>query len=254
MHTVWGDSSISSEGKISSEDKGSSSGPVDESEEKRTAFVQRLDGYMLRTDEAHRNRKGQLLQAIRTKEGSVDMQQQLSAELGKKSHRANALVSFLDDTGRDLDDADEDEDEEGEDDEEQNQQHPGVWSAGSLHHDHGQCRPCHFISTKSGCSNGTDCNFCHLNHPKPAKLKQRPCKSKRIMLKRLANTVNGKTLKNDPDKFAATVKQLVSSGEYTTSLAQAKLKEITEPELVRAMGRLDLEWVMQSSSSSKLSL
>eukprot|EP00931_Biecheleriopsis_adriatica_P001567 TRINITY_DN10195_c0_g1_i4.p1 TRINITY_DN10195_c0_g1~~TRINITY_DN10195_c0_g1_i4.p1 ORF type:complete len:239 (+),score=32.38 TRINITY_DN10195_c0_g1_i4:87-803(+) len=238
MHTVWGDSSISSEGK-------GSSGSLDKSDGTPPQFVQRLDSFLLRIDGAEGKSKTheQARQAMKTRDGRSNLHEQPSEEFAEKEkHDARAdLVSFLEDTDKSEDD-------------DQNHRHPGVWSAGSLHHDEGQCKPCHFVSTKGGCSNGEACGFCHLAHPKSAKLKQRPCKSKRIMLKRLANTVNGKTWKNDPDKFTATVKQLVSSGEYTTSLAQAKLKRITEPELVKAMGRLDLEWVMQSSSSSKLSL
>eukprot|EP00931_Biecheleriopsis_adriatica_P001566 TRINITY_DN10195_c0_g1_i3.p1 TRINITY_DN10195_c0_g1~~TRINITY_DN10195_c0_g1_i3.p1 ORF type:complete len:241 (+),score=40.31 TRINITY_DN10195_c0_g1_i3:77-799(+) len=240
MHTVWGDSSISSEGK-------GSSGSLDKSDGTPPQFVQRLDSFLLRIDGAEGKSKTdeQARQAPKAEVAVANLKEQLCKELElteKKKHDDRAaLVSCPEDT------------DESEDDD-QNHRHPGVWSAGSLHHDEGQCKPCHFVSTKGGCSNGEACGFCHLAHPKSAKLKQRPCKSKRIMLKRLANTVNGKTWKNDPDKFTATVKQLVSSGEYTTSLAQAKLKRITEPELVKAMGRLDLEWVMQSSSSSKLSL
>ncbi|CAK9104995.1 C3H1-type domain-containing protein, partial [Durusdinium trenchii] len=59
-----------------------------------------------------------------------------------------------------------------------------VPSVGSL--DHGGaagCRPCAFFMSSTGCRNGVDCNFCHLDHspserqlPKPS---SRPAKGKR---------------------------------------------------------------------------
>lgn len=40
----------------------------------------------------------------------------------------------------------------------------GVWSAGSLGHEVGYCKPCAFL-WKDGCKDGANCDFCHLCPP-----------------------------------------------------------------------------------------
>jgi len=61
------------------------------------------------------------------------------------------------------------------DDNAESSQRVNVASAGSVHHDEGSCIPCIFVNTKSGCHNGTGCEFCHLFHKK----RSRPYKDKR---------------------------------------------------------------------------
>lgn len=62
------------------------------------------------------------------------------------------------------------------------------WSTGSLGHEVGTCKPCHYISRKKSCANGADCTFCHLPHTKATK--SRPCKSKRERLRLQAALVS----------------------------------------------------------------
>lgn len=35
---------------------------------------------------------------------------------------------------------------------------------GSKGHQNGNCRPCRFVSTRTGCTKGDDCAFCHVRH------------------------------------------------------------------------------------------
>jgi len=61
--------------------------------------------------------------------------------------------------------------------------HIGVSSLGSAAHDIGHCKPCLFVHTHVGCSNGSSCEFCHLEHKR--KNKPRPCKGKRDRYRKL---------------------------------------------------------------------
>jgi len=56
-------------------------------------------------------------------------------------------------------------------------------SVGSLTHEQGSCKPCMFQLSKTGCLNGPDCNFCHLQHSRTKF--PRPSKGKRDRIKRL---------------------------------------------------------------------
>ncbi|CAL1171855.1 unnamed protein product [Cladocopium goreaui] len=44
-------------------------------------------------------------------------------------------------------------------------------SKGSVGHDKGNCRPCHYFHSRTGCANGDQCNFCHLKHPKRSRVR-----------------------------------------------------------------------------------
>eukprot|EP00435_Cladocopium_sp_Y103_P052020 s632_g16.t1 len=44
-------------------------------------------------------------------------------------------------------------------------------SKGSIGHDKGNCRPCHYFHSRTGCANGDQCNFCHLKHPKRSRVR-----------------------------------------------------------------------------------
>lgn len=58
----------------------------------------------------------------------------------------------------------------------------GSLSVGSVLHNEGLCRPCHYFLLKGGCTNGEQCEFCHLPHKK---WRPRPCKEQRQGYKRL---------------------------------------------------------------------
>jgi len=63
----------------------------------------------------------------------------------------------------------------------QQQQHPAVFSQGSVPHSLGQpCKPCGFVHKPEGCSNGANCQYCHLCPP--GTIKQRK-KVKKVMIR-----------------------------------------------------------------------
>lgn len=73
-------------------------------------------------------------------------------------------------------------------------------SIGSLGHAAGSCKACIFVNSKSGCSNGVSCGFCHFPH-KRRRNKVRPCKGKRERhLKLLARVLA--QIDHDPDSFS----------------------------------------------------
>jgi len=73
-------------------------------------------------------------------------------------------------------------------------------SIGSVGHAAGSCKACIFVNSKSGCSNGVTCGFCHFPH-KRRRNKVRPCKGKRERhLKLLARVLA--QIDDDPDNFS----------------------------------------------------
>jgi len=73
-------------------------------------------------------------------------------------------------------------------------------SIGSVGHTAGSCKACIFVNSKSGCSNGVSCGFCHFPH-KRRRNKVRPCKGKRERhLKLLARVLA--QIDHDPDSFS----------------------------------------------------
>lgn len=61
------------------------------------------------------------------------------------------------------------------------------WSAGCAKHANGTCRPCLYFRTPVGCNSGSKCLFCHFEHE--AKVRARPCKTKRMQCKQIANNM-----------------------------------------------------------------
>lgn len=75
------------------------------------------------------------------------------------------------------------EDPEDSDEEEQGPR-PKIyeWSAGSIGHEVGQCKPCNYLNSKRGCLNGKACTFCHQWHKRPNR--PRPHKHQRVKNRR----------------------------------------------------------------------
>lgn len=126
-----------------------------------------------------------------------------------------------------------DEEEEDGDDQEEG---PGTWSAGSKYHEYGHCKPCHYVTTRNGCSNEEQCGFCHLSHPK--RFRPRPCKSKRSKCKRLAGLLD-EVLANEPEQFDDVAQVLATQGGYLRTVVKSKL---------RTMHKQDALWAGSSSS------
>ncbi|CAE7941898.1 unnamed protein product [Symbiodinium necroappetens] len=117
-----------------------------------------------------------------------------------------------------------DEEDEADDSEDENLGE-GMWSVGSEHHATGQCRPCHYVFAKSGCTNGAACTFCHFQHPK--RFRPRPCRSKRYKCKRLASVLD-KVFDNDPDSFQSLVDELSSQGGYLNTVVKSKVRSLQQ--------------------------
>eukprot|EP00931_Biecheleriopsis_adriatica_P034424 TRINITY_DN19883_c0_g1_i2.p1 TRINITY_DN19883_c0_g1~~TRINITY_DN19883_c0_g1_i2.p1 ORF type:complete len:284 (-),score=37.91 TRINITY_DN19883_c0_g1_i2:133-939(-) len=262
FHQVWGESSVSSS------HRGSSSSSYDAEEIGTECFVKKLDKFKLACGQlAASSSKSSLGGGSRGSSNinpaggyaSEDIHQQPVNKLEERrlckvlEKRPKAKVQGKAETTEKEEEQEEEEDES----QEESQERPsGVFSVGSLNHDKGECKPCHYVNSKNGCDHGQSCFFCHLDHSsKPSKSKHRPCKTKRIMMKRLASSVNSKTLQDDPDKFKSAVEELLSLGEFTSSLALARMKKITDPALVERMEQLNLDGLSREPSvSSKLSL
>lgn len=97
----------------------------------------------------------------------------------------------------------------------------GVFSRGSEFHKQGQCRPCHYFSTKLGCANGQDCEFCHLDHPKRSR--PRPCKAKRSQCKRIAGMLDS-AFAHDPEQFTQAMELLSSQSGYMKTVMKSKMR------------------------------
>eukprot|EP00747_Dinoflagellata_sp_TGD_P063355 gnl/TRDRNA2_/TRDRNA2_153405_c0_seq5.p1 gnl/TRDRNA2_/TRDRNA2_153405_c0~~gnl/TRDRNA2_/TRDRNA2_153405_c0_seq5.p1 ORF type:complete len:335 (+),score=43.78 gnl/TRDRNA2_/TRDRNA2_153405_c0_seq5:93-1097(+) len=69
-------------------------------------------------------------------------------------------------------------------------------SVGSAMHASGMCKPCLFIASKVGCTNGIVCSFCHFPHKR--KNKPRPCKGKRDRYRRLVSRMED-MIHDNPD-------------------------------------------------------
>jgi len=118
----------------------------------------------------------------------------------------------------------EEEEEEGD----QVRERVGSWSLGSKRHAAGNCRPCHYVNTKIGCTNGADCPFCHLDHPR--RLRPRPCKSKRTRCKQLAGMLDT-VFANDPDQLNQAVELLSKQNAYLRAVVKSKVRNLmSNPE------------------------
>lgn len=110
----------------------------------------------------------------------------------------------------------EEEVEEDEEDEGGNDQHTyEQWPVASELHEAGQCKPCLYLMSRSGCYNGRDCKFCHLPHTK--KNRSRPCKMKRNQAKQLVNLLD------------------VAFGHNSSQFQQASLKLSSESPYLRSL-------------------
>mmetsp|Transcript_75991 Transcript_75991/g.146839 ORF Transcript_75991/g.146839 Transcript_75991/m.146839 type:complete len:285 (-) Transcript_75991:5-859(-) len=93
-------------------------------------------------------------------------------------------------------------------------------SIGSIGHANGTCTVCIFANTPSGCSNGVECGFCHLEHRRTRqKNKMRPCKGKR----------------ERHQKFLSRLKMMIETNPHSFSLEQVVLPpSIAGNEAVKA--------------------
>jgi hypothetical protein len=99
----------------------------------------------------------------------------------------------------------------------------GVPSAGSLLHAKGECKPCLYLKTKTGCFNGNSCHFCHYAHTR--KRMPRPCKAKRVQCKQIVNMLDDVA---DPDilNSVESLQQSACQSPYMRKILQGRRKEL----------------------------
>jgi hypothetical protein len=84
-------------------------------------------------------------------------------------------------------------------------------------HSAGTCTPCLFVTSKSGCLNGSGCRFCHLYHAR--KNRPRPCKAKRTQCKQMLGMLES-VLTPGSEEFQNATERLSSESTYMRSLIQ----------------------------------
>lgn len=100
-----------------------------------------------------------------------------------------------------------------------------IWSRGSEQHRSGNCRPCHYAHTKSGCRSGSECNFCHIPH---TTVKQtRVCATRRRQCQRVASFLQQAHLEGRPGLQEA-VKSFTSRSQFLHGILVDDLKK--QPE------------------------
>lgn len=90
----------------------------------------------------------------------------------------------------------------------------GTYSIGGELHDAGQCKPCLFVHTQVGCTNGGACEFCHWVHKR--KSRPRPCKGKRDRYRKLLTRMQ-ENLTRDDTSDAGTESSHPTSAQSSSS-------------------------------------
>jgi len=103
----------------------------------------------------------------------------------------------------------------------------GMHSVGSELHASEECRPCHYVSTRSGCSKGAECTFCHMAHPK--RCRPRPCKSKRQKCKQLVSMME-LACKNSENSFTDVAATYKDQKGYLSNVIRSRLRRMQNGE------------------------
>lgn len=98
----------------------------------------------------------------------------------------------------------------------------GLASVGSALHQTRQCRPCMYVSSKTGCIKGQDCQYCHLAHPK--KNRPRPCKATRLQCKQLASMLD--VLSADAEQMIKATEVLGDNAAYMRTVLRGKQRQL----------------------------
>lgn len=94
------------------------------------------------------------------------------------------------------------------------------WSIGSLGHNEGNCKSCHFFHSPAGCASAKDCLFCHLPHA--SRTRPRPCKTKRLQCKRFADLLV-KKMETNPDRLTEAVHQAICQSSFMQGMVSPQL-------------------------------
>eukprot|EP00428_Durinskia_dybowskii_P065371 CAMPEP_0170385398 /NCGR_PEP_ID=MMETSP0117_2-20130122/16493_1 /TAXON_ID=400756 /ORGANISM="Durinskia baltica, Strain CSIRO CS-38" /LENGTH=321 /DNA_ID=CAMNT_0010641177 /DNA_START=66 /DNA_END=1031 /DNA_ORIENTATION=+ len=88
------------------------------------------------------------------------------------------------------------------------------WAKGAKGHGGGRCKPCHYVHAPTGCTNGANCGFCHLPHPRT---NPRPSKAKRRHY-RLYQTVLAGMLPRSRDRLLAAMGTVAANNPELQSI------------------------------------
>mmetsp|Transcript_126285 Transcript_126285/g.365556 ORF Transcript_126285/g.365556 Transcript_126285/m.365556 type:complete len:229 (+) Transcript_126285:115-801(+) len=103
----------------------------------------------------------------------------------------------------------------------------GFWSIGSERHGRTRCQPCRFVYSRSGCSNGAQCFFCHLPHTNHSK--NRLGMSRREYCRSMAQRVR-EACEGKPEAFDEIMRKLSAKSDYLGSLLEAGVTDMEEEE------------------------
>jgi len=211
MHQIWGDPELSG-GSFGQKETSLSLESMDETwrqtiEAQLEGIVQQSESLSFTSelsDSDQESSKMDLIDvnAVRMKIREVQSRLTENNDMPEDSRWADAVIEVGEQ---------EEELEEEEEEGDQVRERVGSWSLGSKRHAAGNCRPCHYVYTKIGCTNGADCPFCHLDHPR--RPRPRPCKSKRTICKQLAGMLDT-VFADDPDQLNEAVELLSNQNAY----------------------------------------
>eukprot|EP00927_Polykrikos_kofoidii_P062369 TRINITY_DN57179_c0_g1_i1.p1 TRINITY_DN57179_c0_g1~~TRINITY_DN57179_c0_g1_i1.p1 ORF type:complete len:333 (-),score=45.31 TRINITY_DN57179_c0_g1_i1:186-1151(-) len=91
----------------------------------------------------------------------------------------------------------------------------------------GTCNPCHWFTSRASCRRGDACTFCHYDHPKKERQKERsrPRKVRRNQCRKEAEELS-QIILTSTDEFLARVKALLKQGSYMQLVARSTLRSM----------------------------
>lgn len=98
--------------------------------------------------------------------------------------------------------------------------------AKQLLHANGECKPCLYLDTKTGCMNGDDCSFCHFPHAR--KHRPRPSKAKRNQCKQLIDILQT-SFEPGTNEYATVQNHLASQSSYMRALLNKTDSRVAAP-------------------------
>eukprot|EP00747_Dinoflagellata_sp_TGD_P216568 gnl/TRDRNA2_/TRDRNA2_89100_c0_seq1.p1 gnl/TRDRNA2_/TRDRNA2_89100_c0~~gnl/TRDRNA2_/TRDRNA2_89100_c0_seq1.p1 ORF type:complete len:264 (-),score=13.94 gnl/TRDRNA2_/TRDRNA2_89100_c0_seq1:20-757(-) len=91
-------------------------------------------------------------------------------------------------------------------------------------HDTGNCTPCIWMYSKSGCSSEDICVMCHLPHARRGRI-GRPSKARRLRCRKRTEMVDA-TVKDDPNVLLNVVGTLASESHYMRACLRGMMRQM----------------------------
>lgn len=103
-----------------------------------------------------------------------------------------------------------------------------LMSIGSRGHAAGSCTPCAYVGSSRGCKFSVACDFCHFVDEHAPKTASRPCKAKRMRIKRAMAAIEERVAEN-PDVLSGgdfRLPPLLEQNPRTRARAMAQISEV----------------------------